>query len=457
MRKLCCWLLLLVIVATINCNQKVNINVKNSAQAMPTISVGMGNPDVTLTSLTPRPRPILGAHFNFADQPNEVIDEMMNPAKQDTLAQALRDAGIEDLRMSFHGYYSPVGPQRSIKLKQETKLPNIFKWFPIECYISFIKKYHFTTVLGLNVEEGPQQAEQLLARFERAGALDLITAVELGNEPFLSERPWTPEDYGQQSAAIINQLRKRFKLKYGVALIIGKDHNTPTKISGDDYCDRTLQTIAPLINLRNSTDIYGVIHLYSRGVSPKAIDQFNAIVRKYSPMKYLVTEYNIRLFLEKNPHLTNEYAMEFATKLSPLLINEDVVGLWIHSFPYHSLCYWTDGKQATVVGFMDPKLTPADLTPGWHLTPAGRVQQLYQTTAWAKNILAFRENDDIQYWAAQNAQNETILSILNSKSDSLSKTVKLDDKLINVTVPARTIVSFTLNDEHKMTTLKLHY
>src|ERR1051326_5427006 len=92
---------------------------------------------------SPVKAPILGAHFNFADGPNEVIFEMVQPGKQAELAAALRSAGIEDLRMSFHGYYSHLGTEATARLKKETKLTNLFPWFPIETYISFIKKYRF--------------------------------------------------------------------------------------------------------------------------------------------------------------------------------------------------------------------------------------------------------------------------------------------------------------------------
>ncbi|MEM4405167.1 MAG: hypothetical protein QXR28_04820, partial [Nitrososphaerota archaeon] len=123
---------------------------------------------IVLRAIARRPRPLLGAHFNFADGPNEVLLEMRKPRLQDSLAGILRDSGIEDLRMSFHGYYSHMSPEATERLKKETRLSNQFPWFPIEDYIGFIKKYHFTTVLGVNVEEGPEVAADLLERFKRA-------------------------------------------------------------------------------------------------------------------------------------------------------------------------------------------------------------------------------------------------------------------------------------------------
>src|SRR5439155_22775801 len=120
-----------------------------------------------------------------------------------------------------------------------------------------------------------------------------------------------PEEYAEKSAAIIERLR-RYKVKFAVSLIVGKDNNMPSRLTGDEYCERTLARLSRLIDLKKSDDIYGAFHLYSRGVTSKAIDQLNSIVRKYSPMKYQVTEYNIRLWFSKNPHLTNDYAMEFS-------------------------------------------------------------------------------------------------------------------------------------------------
>lgn len=408
---------------------------------------------VELKSAPPRPRPVLGAHFNFADGPNEVIFEMVQANKQDILAQALRSAGIEDLRMSFHGYYSHLGPEATARLKRETKLTNIFPWFPIESYIAFIKKYRFKTVLGINVEEGADVAEDLIKRFEKAGALDLITSVEFGNEPFLSPRPWPPEEYAAKCAEIIKRLRP-YKVKMGVALIVGKNPDLPTRMSGDEYCERTLATFAKLIDLKNSNDLFGIIHLYKQGVSPEAIEQFNSIVRKYSPMKYQVTEYNIRLFFyKKNPHLTNDYALELARKLNRLMVEPDVVGLWIHSFPYHALSYWSDGKKATVAGFYDSKLK--DLTPGWHLTPAGEVHHFYHRWAWNGEILAFVEQDDAQYWAVRSPEMGTLVSILNEREKPLEQEIRINGASVRINVGARSLTCYSLKDGKPVAALNL--
>lgn len=78
-----------------------------------------------------------------------------------------------------------------------------------------------------------------------------------------------------------------------------------------------LRTLPARIDLKNRPDIYGVLHLYSTGMRGKSVDFFNKVVRPFAPrMRYLVTEFNIRLSLDGNPHLTNKYAMEFALKLA---------------------------------------------------------------------------------------------------------------------------------------------
>ncbi len=408
---------------------------------------------VLLKPTTRRPRPLLGAHFNFADGPNEVLLEMRKPRLQDSLAGILRDSGIEDLRMSFHGYYSHMSPEATERLKKETRLSNQFPWFPIEDYISFIKKYKFTTVLGLNVEEGPEVAADLLERFKRADALDLITSVELGNEPFLSDRPWLPEDYAERSADIIERIRP-YGRKIAIALTVGKDKRNPVRIAGDDYTERILRTLARRIDLKTSTDLYGVVHLYSKGVSPKTVEQFNRIVRRYSSMKYQVTEYNIRLWMSQNPHLTKEYALEFARKLNLLLVHPDVTGLWVHSFPYHSLVYWTDGKVATVVGFTDPKLQGDDWRAGWHLTPAGRVHGYYQKWAWNGEIVAFLDKDKEQYWVVD-APDGLLLSVLNTRESTLRKDVEFQGSRLRVEVAGYSVATYRL-DGTLLASLKLN-
>lgn len=399
---------------------------------------------IVLRAANRRPRPLLGAHFNFADGPNEVLLEMRKPRLQDSLAGILRDSGIEDLRMSFHGYYSHMSPEATERLKRETRLSNQFPWFPIEDYISFIKKYRFTTVLGLNVEEGPDVAADLLERFKRADALDLITSVELGNEPFLSDRPWLPEEYAERSADIIERIRP-YGCKIAIALTVGKDRRNPVGIPGDDYTERTLRTLARRIDLKRSTDLYGVVHLYGRGVSPKTIEQFNRIVRRYSSMKYQVTEYNIRLWMSKNPHLTREYALEFARKLNQLLVHPDITGLWIHSFPYHSLVYWTDGRVATVVGFNDPKLRGDDWHTGWHLTPAGRVHGYYQKWAWSGEIVAFLDKDKEQYWVVDSSEHGLLLSVLNTREAVLRKEVEFQGRRLRVEVSGHSVATYRLD------------
>lgn len=416
----------------------------------------VNNKNVSLSSLTPRPRPIFGAHFNFADPPNELIFHMVMKDKRPILAKALRDAGVEDLRISFHGYYSHLGHKESLKLREINKLTNAFPWIPAEVFISFMKDFGFTCVLGVNVEEGPEVAVDLIKRFEKANAMNLISSVELGNEPFLSAKPWTPEEYAQKSAEIIKALRP-FKVKFAIAVIVGKDNNGPTKIPGNDYCERTLATLEPLVDLKNSEDIYGAVHLYSRGVTPVAIDQFNNIIRKYSKMKYQLTEYNIRLSLKGNPHLTNAYAMEFARKLNRLIVSPDIVGFWIHSFPYHAINYWTDGRSATVIGFSDDKLKEKDLTPGWHLTPAGKVHHFYQSLAWNGDILAFYEEGDVQYWVVNSPTKGKLLSVLNDQKSDFESTITFEGKKLKVNVKSQQIVCYELESSKEIALLSLPY
>ena len=436
----------LLLIIVIDCNSR------SYTKPKPQLSTKV----ISLNPLNPRPRPMFGAHFNFADPPNELIFHMVMKDKRPILAKALRDAGVEDLRISFHGYCSHLGHQESLKLREINKLSNAFPWIPAEVFISFMKDFGFTTVLGVNVEEGPQVAIDLLKRFEKADALGLISSIELGNEPFLSARPWTPEEYAQKSAEIIKALRP-FKVKFAIAVIVGKDNNGPTKIPGNEYCDRTLATLDPLIDLKNSDDIYGAVHLYSRGVTPIAIDQFNQIIRKYSKMKYQVTEYNIRLSLKGNPHLTNAYAMEFARKLNQLIMSPDIVGFWIHSFPYHAINYWTDGKTSTVIGFTDSKLEVEDLTPGWHLTPAGKVHHFYQSLAWNGDILAFYEEGNVQYWVINSPTKGKLVSVLNDQYEPLEKVISFEDKKLPVQVKGQEIVCYELDSGKQLSSLTLSH
>ncbi|HWO02889.1 MAG TPA: glycoside hydrolase family 30 beta sandwich domain-containing protein, partial [Blastocatellia bacterium] len=192
------------------------------------------------------------------------------------------------------------------------------------------------------------------------------------------------------------------------------------------------------------SDIYGVLHLYSGGVRAKSIDFFNKVVRPFVPrMRYLVTEFNIRLSLKDNPHLTNQYAMEFARKLADVMSRPEIEAMYTHSVPEHSVLYWSNGrKYATVVGGHDDKLTGDAMSRGWHLTPTGRVYELYSRLAWNGELIAYRGGDKQSYWAVRQSDGRVVVTLINDSGKAVKKKVKIAGREMSLNAPPRSIVCF---------------
>jgi len=387
--------------------------------------------------------PILGTDMSFASTPSPLIEGWLDKKAGDEMAAAFRSAGLKSLRFSSHGLYSPRGPEATSQVKSENKLTNEYEWFPFDAYVDFIAAHEFTTIVGVNVEEGPEVARSSVQKFIDRGMKSRIMAVELSNEPWLNYRPWLPEDYAARAADIIEQLTSP-GLTFAVPLTAGTDNNTPTRLSDNEWCTRMLRALSARIDLKKRSDIYGVAHLYSRGMRGASIDAFNKVVRPFAPnLRYLITEFNIRLGLDGNPHLTNKYAMEFARRLADVMSRPEVVAMYTHSVPFHSILYWSNGRRyVTVVGGRDEKLTGDALKRGWHLTPTGRVYELYSRLAWNGEVINYHGGDNQGYWTVKSSD-RLIMTFINDTSKTINKT--LNGTNVHITAPARSIVCVDVN------------
>jgi hypothetical protein len=131
-------------------------------------------------------------------------------------------------------------------------------------------------------------------------------------------------------------------------------------------------------------------------------------------MRYLITEYNIRSTLRENQHLTTPFGLEWIERTGRLVADPRVAGLYAHGVPYHSLFYWCDGRGlATVTGLRDTRLRGDDLAAGWHLTPAGRLTGLLAAELWRGDILAFRDEGDVQCWLTRLPGGELRAGLVN--------------------------------------------
>ena len=402
------------------------------------------NPGVTARSdPSTRRAPILGADMSFASTPSPLIEAWLDKEKGDAMASAFKGAGLKSLRFLFGGLYSPLGPDATARVKAENKGTNQYQWFPLDSYVEFIAAHEFTTIVGVNVEEGPDVARDAIQRFLDRGLKSRILAVELSNEPWLNHRPWLPEDFARRAADVIDALTP-LGVRFALPLTIGADNNTPTRLTDNEWVTRMLRTLSARIDLKNRADVYGVLHLYSKGMRGKSVDFFNRVVWPFAPhLRYLVTEFNIRLSLEGNPHLTNKYAMEFALKLADVMSRPEIEALYTHSVPAHSVLYWSNGrKYATVVGGRDDKLTGDAMSRGWHLTPAGKVYDLYSRLAWNGEVLAYRGGDKQSYWAVRQSDGRLVVTLINDSGKAAKKKVSVGGREISLNAPARSIVCF---------------
>ncbi|MFL6212272.1 MAG: hypothetical protein ACJ74J_00100 [Blastocatellia bacterium] len=410
-------------------------------RALPAASTQNNQGRDTAPSTTHR-APTLGADLLFANDFSPLIDAWQNKPEGDEMAAAFARAGLRSLRFGSNGYYSASGAQATEQVKAENKLTNHYPWFALDDYANFIADHNFTTVFGLNVEEGPQAALDAVQKFLHHGLQAKLVAVELSNEPWLSYRPWQPEEYAARAAEVIERLTP-LGVRFALPLTVGNDNNTPTKLTDTVWNTRMMRALSQRIDLKNRTDIYGVLHLYSRGVRAKSVDAFNQIVRPFAPrMRYLVTEFNIRLSLADNSHLTNEYAMEFARKLADVMSRPEIEAMYVHAVPYHAVLYWANRKgRATVSGMRDERLKGDALSRGWHLTPAGRVYSLYSRLAWNGEVIEYHGGKP-SYWIVRTDDGRVVITLLNDSDRGAKKKLKLAGGEMQLNAPPRSIVSF---------------
>jgi len=279
--------------------------------------------------------PSLGADLSFTEWPHVLIEGWQDHEQGEEMAAAFSGAGLKTLRFAFGGLYSPRGAEATAAVKAENKATNQYPWFSFDDYMTFIAAHDLTTVVGINVEEGPEVAFDVIKRFIARASAAKLTAVELSNEPHLNHRPWPPEEFGKRAADVIERLTP-LGVRFALPLTVGKEAKTPTRLSDNEWTARMMRALSTRVDLRARVDIYGVLHLYSRGVGAGAVKIFKRAVQPFAPrMRFLVTEFNIRSSLAGNPHLTNQYAMELARKLAGLMAVPDIEAMYIHAVPYH--------------------------------------------------------------------------------------------------------------------------
>jgi hypothetical protein len=174
-------------------------------------------------------------------------------------------------------------------------------------------------------------------------------------------------------------------------------------------------------------------------------------------MRYLVTEFNIRLTLSDNPQLTNKYALEFARKLADVMARPEIEAMYVHAVPIHSVLYWSNGRKfATVSGQGDRRLTGEAMSRGWHLTPAGKVHDLFSRLAWNGELIEYRGGGSQSYWAVGGPGNRIVVTFINDTGKQAKKRIKIAGREMNLVAPPRSIVCYD-RDGREIEQLPLPY
>jgi hypothetical protein len=202
------------------------LNVSAVGRAQTQSQPAAGNGSGSDTQVASRRAPTLGTDMSFASIPSPLIDGWLDKKAGDEMAAAFKGAGLKSLRFLFGGLYSPSGPEATVRVKAENKATNEYQWFPLDAYVDFLESHDFTTIVGINVEEGPDVARDAIQRFIDRGLKSRIVAIELSNEPWLNYRGWLPEDYAARAADVIERLTP-LGVRLALPLTVGRDNNTP--------------------------------------------------------------------------------------------------------------------------------------------------------------------------------------------------------------------------------------
>jgi hypothetical protein len=102
---------------------------------------------------------------------------------------------------------------------------------------------------------------------------------------------------------------------------------------------------------------------------------------------------------------------------------------------------WSNGRRyATVVGGRDARLTGDAMSRGWHLTPTGRVYELYSRLAWNGDVLAYSGGDKQIYWAVRSDDGRVIVTLINDSKEETKKRVAVAGRETTIIAPPRSIL-----------------
>ena len=97
----------------------------------------------------------------------------------------------------------------------------------------------------------------------------------------------------------------------------------------------------------------------------------------------------------------------------------------------------------TVSGYGDARLTGDAVTPGWHLTPAGRMYGLFARELWRGEIIDHTDAEGVQTWTVRWPDGTLRFGVLNAADVPLARSFKLDGVEVAVALGPRSAVVTT--------------
>ena len=85
------------------------------------------------------------------------------------------------------------------------------------------------------------------------------------------------------------------------------------------------------------------------------------------------------------------------------------------------------------------------MSRGWHMTPTGKVYELYSRLAWNGDVVEYHGGDKQSYWAVTTPAGGVVITLINDSDKATRKKANVDGREMSLSAPPRSIVCFDLN------------
>jgi hypothetical protein len=87
------------------------------------------------------------------------------------------------------------------------------------------------------------------------------------------------------------------------------------------------------------------------------------------------------------------------------------------------------------------------MSRGWHLTPAGKVYELYSRLAWNGDVLGYEQKGEQSYWAVRASDGSVVVTLINDSGKPASKKANIAGRAMTLAAPPRSIVCMNLSGQ----------